>query len=117
MEALAPKRNSAVQCTFCGASLDETSLFGGRNGHVCTSCIGEAFRQIAASYGKSSDKPSASLNASTRCLICDDRAPSAKLIVYVHPWCLCDECAKNIFSACVSPEEETGLKVVQLPAS
>lgn len=117
MEGRTAVKSMAQVCTLCGMSRDGTSLFAGRNGHVCTSCIGEAFRQIAASYGKSSEKPPSSLNASTRCLICDDRAPSAKLIVYVHPWCLCDECVKNIFNVCVSPEEKVGLKVVQIPAS
>ena len=35
------KANSAIHCSFCGKTKDETSLFGGASAIICKVCVGK----------------------------------------------------------------------------
>jgi len=84
-------------CTLCGASDDCFPLIGGANGFLCFSCIGEALQAVAQAHhekGKDTEGRSHGLTARQRCLICDEKITTRRLVAHRHPFAICDVCLR-----------------------
>lgn len=94
-------------CVFCGAMPKRDRILAGRNGAICVACLGRAFQAITRSGAML--LAASGLTGNRRCLLCDSGVVEWRAVAFRGPFCVCDACLLEQFSAQLAPAGQSAL--------
>lgn len=89
-------------CVLCGAG-KESKVLVGRNGAICTACLGDAFRAVA--MVPPANSWASRMTADRRCLLCDAGVAEVSAMVFRSPYCLCGQCLQEQFARALQRDD------------
>lgn len=99
----AEMKNHKPVCSLCGTNHEAARVVIGRNGAICTACLGEALAGLGGRRLTAQD--AIGLDGGRRCLMCDSAPSDWRLVAYRPPFAICDYCLRAAFDVLMDAGE------------